>query len=262
MELRLLTRVPENGGGCRINKYLSEAGICSRREADRLIAEGRVSINGRQAVPGDRVLPDDEIVCDGKKVSGKASGILLLFYKPRGIVCSTRRQRDEQTVTDYLAWPERIYPAGRLDKDSEGLLLMTNQGELVNRMMKASEYHEKEYIVTVDRPVTDDFVRAMSSGIPVLGQMTRRCLVEKLGKNTFRIILTQGLNRQIRRMCEYLGYRVRRLVRVRIMNLTLDGLKPGEYRKMTENEKNELLAMLSSKEKNAQPAVTGGKNGR
>ena len=196
----------------RINKYLSEAGFCSRREADSLIQNGRVTVEGHKAEPEEKVL--------------------LLFHKPRGVVCSTKKQRQETTVTEYLNYPVRIYPIGRLDKESEGLLLLTNQGDLVNKIMRAGNYHEKEYLVTVNKPVDGEFVKKMSSGIPILDTITRPCFVEKTGRNSFRIILTQGLNRQIRRMCEYLGYHVCTLKRIRIMNLTLDGLKCGEYREI------------------------------
>ena len=230
----------------RINKYLSDAGICSRREADRLLEAGKITVNGRPAFPGDKVTPDDRVLVDGRSIKCQEKKVLLLFYKPKGIVCSTKQQRDETTVTDYLHYPVRIYPIGRLDKDSEGLLLLTNQGDLVNRIMRAGNYHEKEYQVTVNRPITDDFIKKMGKGVPILDTVTRPCFVEKTGKNSFRIILTQGLNRQIRRMCEYFGYRVTRLKRVRIMNLTLDGLKEGKYRETTKKEWKELEKMLQN----------------
>ena len=203
----------------RINKYLSDIGVCSRREADRLTEAGRVTANGELVSTGMKILPDAEICIDGKPVKKQEKKILLLFHKPKGIVCSTRQQRNEMTVTEYLDYPVRIYPIGRLDKDSEGLLLLTNEGDLVNRIMKAGNYHEKEYQVTVNKPVTEEFIRGMGGGVPILDTVTRPCKVTKTGKNSFRIILTQGLNRQIRRMCEYFGYKVVTLKRVRIMNL-------------------------------------------
>ena len=220
----------------RINKYLSEAGFCSRREADSLIRNGRVTVEGHKAEPGEKITADTVVFVDGKPVKKVEEKVLLLFHKPRGVVCSTKKQRQETTVTEYLNYPVRIYPIGRLDKESEGLLLLTNQGDLVNKIMRAGNYHEKEYLVTVNKPVDSDFVKKMSSGIPILDTITRPCFVEKTGRNSFRIILTQGLNRQIRRMCEYLGYQVLSLKRVRIMELTIDGLKEGGYREATQEE--------------------------
>ena len=220
----------------RINKYLSEAGFCSRREADSLIRNGKVTVEGHVAEPGEKITADTVVFVNGKPVKKVEEKVLLLFHKPRGVVCSTKKQRQETTVTEYLNYPVRIYPIGRLDKESEGLLLLTNQGDLVNKIMRAGNYHEKEYLVTVNKPVDGDFVKKMSSGIPILDTITRPCFVEKTGRNSFRIILTQGLNRQIRRMCEYLGYQVLSLKRVRIMELTIDGLKEGGYREATREE--------------------------
>lgn len=224
----------------RINKYLSEAGICSRRAADQLIQEGRIQIDGKTAEIGDRVNAFSDIRLDGKPIQREEKQVLLLFYKPRGIVCSTKQQKEETTVTDFLHYPVRIYPIGRLDKDSEGLLLMTNQGDLLNKIMRAGNYHEKEYLVRVNKPVTEEFITRMGKGVPILDTITRPCTVEKTGEKSFRIILTQGLNRQIRRMCEYFGYHVVELKRIRIMHLTLDGLKPGEYREIKKQEWEEL----------------------
>lgn len=231
--------------GIRINKFLSESGVCSRREADRQVAAGNVSIDGRPAVMGDKVLPGQQVVFCGKRVQQEEEPILLLVNKPVGIVC-TAEKREKNNIVDYLHYPKRIYPVGRLDKESGGLLLMTNQGDLVNKIMRAGNYHEKEYIVTVNRPVTEEFLRGMAGGVPLkeLKTMTRPCPVEKLGSKTFRIVLTQGLNRQIRRMCEYFGYRVVSLTRMRIMNLTLGDLAPGTYRKITEREMTELKKLL------------------
>ena len=198
-----------------------------------MIEEGRITVNGEAAVSGQKVMPEDEICIDHIPVHKNEKKVLLLFNKPRGIVCSTKQQRQETTVTDYLDYPLRIYPVGRLDKDSQGLLLLTNEGNLVNKIMRAGNYHEKEYFVTVNKPLDRDFVRRMSRGIPILDTMTRPCKVVQTGECSFRIILTQGLNRQIRRMCQYLGYEVQKLKRIRIMNLTLDGIREGEYREIT-----------------------------
>ena len=228
----------------RINKYLSEVGFCSRREADSLILAGRVVAEGHKVGPGEKITAETVVFVDGKPVEKEQKKVLLLFHKPRGVVCSTKQQRQEITVTEYLKYPIRVYPVGRLDKDSEGLLLLTNQGDLVNRIMRAGNYHEKEYLVTVNRPVDGEFVRRMSSGIPILDTVTRPCFVEKTGKNSFRIILTQGLNRQIRRMCEYLGYKVLTLKRVRVMDLTLEGLGAGQYREATSHEWKQLKEKL------------------
>ena len=232
----------------RINKYLSDAGVCSRREADRLVEAGRVTVAGRTVTTGEKIMPGEEIFIDGKPVIKEEKKVLLLFNKPRGIVCSTKKQREETTVTEYLDYPVRIYPVGRLDKESEGLLLLTNQGDLVNRIMRAGNFHEKEYVVTVNRELTPEFMNGMAGGVPVLDTVTRPCTITRTGKNRFRIILTQGLNRQIRRMCEYFGYQVTSLKRIRIMNLTVDGLAPGAYREITETEKKKLEEMLTSKQ--------------
>lgn len=231
----------------RINKFLSEAGICSRRGADRMVEDGRVTINGTVAQLGDRIQPGQKVCVDGKPVSREDEKILLAYHKPKGIVC-TSAKKEKNNIIDYLNYPKRIYPIGRLDKDSEGLLLLTNDGELANEIMKARNYHEKEYEVTVSRPVTETFLRGMAGGVPILDTMTRKCQVEQTGKRSFRIVLTQGLNRQIRRMCEYFGYRVTKLVRVRIMNIYLGDLSVGKYRELTEKEWAELSAALKKDE--------------
>ncbi len=224
-------------GLVRINKYLSEAGVCSRREADRQIEMGRVSINGRMAVAGDKVSPLDVVMFGKEKVSKEEEIILLAVNKPTGIVC-TAEKREKDNIVDFLDYPKRIYPIGRLDKTSHGLLLMTNQGDLVNKMMRSGNYHEKEYIVKVNRDVTNEFLQGMAKGVYLedLAATTRPCKVEKVARRTFRIILTQGMNRQIRRMCEVFNYRVMDLKRVRIMNICLGDLKEGAYRKVTEEE--------------------------
>lgn len=229
----------------RINKFLSEAGVCSRREADRLIDAKEVTIDGRIAVTGDKVLDGQTVCLRGKEVKKEEKMILLALYKPVGIVC-TAEKREKNNVIQYLNYPKRVFPIGRLDKDSEGLLLLTNNGEIVNKMMRAGNKHEKEYIVTVNKNISDSFIRGLAGGIPLveLGTTTRKCKVEKLSNRQFRIILTQGLNRQIRRMCEYFGYRVEKLVRVRIMNIELDGLKYGAYREVTEEEYQQLQEMI------------------
>ena len=229
----------------RINKYLSQAGVCSRREADRKIEEGHVTINGREAAMGDRVFPGDVVMYGRKVISKEDEEILLVVNKPEGIVC-TAEKREKDNIVDYIKYPRRIYPIGRLDKRSLGLLLMTNQGDLVNKIMRSGNYHEIEYIVKVNREVTEKFIKAMADGVYLkdLEATTRPCQVEKVGKRTFRIILTQGMNRQIRRMCETFGYHVVDLKRVRIMNIKLGDLKIGEYRKVTEEEWQELQKQI------------------
>lgn len=234
----------------RLNRYISDSGCCSRREADRLIAEGRVRINGRTAQLGQKVQPGDSVTLDGKTVTGSGPKKYLALYKPRGIVC-TADPREKYNVVDYLGYPERVYPVGRLDKDSEGLLIMTSDGDIVNRLLRAAGGHEKEYQVTVDRPVTAEFVRRMAAGVPVLDRITLPCRVRRTGRFSFDIILVQGLNRQIRRMCEYLGYRVRELRRVRIMNIELGNMQPGDWRELTKAELDTLLRSLEEKERSA-----------
>ena len=223
----------------RLNKYLSEAGVCSRREADRLIESGKVTVDGRPAVTGMRIIPGQIVKVGRKTVSKQDDMIVLAVNKPKGIVC-TEEKRERNSIVRFLNYPVRVTYVGRLDKDSRGLLLMTNNGDIINRMMRAANRHEKEYKVTVDREITGEFVKQMSEGVPILDTVTRPCKVEKIGKYTFSIILTQGPNRQIRRMCEALGYQVRDLVRVRIMNIRLGSLKEGQYRKLTDAELDEL----------------------
>ena len=227
----------------RLNKYLSEQGVCSRREADRLIEAGKVMIDGRPAAMGEKVTGQEQILCDGKPVGKqagvkKAKPVLLIVNKPRGIVCTTSDKDRAPNVIDLIQYPSRVYPVGRLDKDSEGLLLMTNQGELANEIMHAGNFHEKEYLVTVDQPFNAAFLKKMREGVELreLGVTTRPCRVEAVGPKAFRIVLTQGLNRQIRRMCKELGYHVLTLKRVRIMNLQLGKLNTGDFRKVTPRE--------------------------
>jgi len=219
----------------RINRFLSDRGLCSRRAADQWIEDGRVTINGRTARLGDTLEETDEVRVDGKKVSGGEEKVYLALHKPRGIVC-TADPREPMNVVSYLGLPQRIYPVGRLDKDSEGLLLLTNDGDIVNKVLRASENHEKEYRVWVDRPVTPEFLKGMAGGVPILDTVTAPCKVWQTGPRAFSIILTQGLNRQIRRMCEYFGFRVVRLMRIRIMHIRLGNMEEGHYRSLTEEE--------------------------
>ena len=237
----------------RLNKYLSEAGVCSRREADRLIETGRVTVDGQRAQTGMRIVPGLVVKVGNKVVSKQDEMIVLAVNKPRGIVC-TEERRERDSIVRFLNYPVRVTYIGRLDKDSHGLLLMTNNGDIINKMMRAANKHEKEYKVTVDKEITEEFLKKMAAGVPILDTVTRPCTVKKIGKYTFSIILTQGLNRQIRRMCEALGYEVKDLLRVRVMNITLDGLKDGQYRKLTDQELNELYDQLKDSS-----ALPGGK---
>jgi len=227
----------------RLNKFLSESGVCSRREADILIAQGKILVDGKVATMGQKITEAQEVRYGNKVVQNKEPEVLLALYKPRGLVCTTA-QRDRNNIVRYMNYPVRIYPIGRLDKDSEGLILLTNQGDLGNEIMRARNMHEKEYIVKVNKPITEEFIEKMSSGIPILDTVTRPCIVRQIDTTVFSIILTQGLNRQIRRMCQYLGYEVKRLKRVRIMNITLDKLKYGEYREVSRKELEELKRQL------------------
>lgn len=232
----------------RINKYLSETGYCSRRQADTLVSENRVTINGKPAEMGAQVSDQDVIEVDGKPIQKRKNDfVYLAFNKPVGIECTTNT-KVKDNVVDYINYPERIFPIGRLDKDSEGLLLLTNDGDIVNKILRARNNHEKEYIVKVDKPVNDRFITRMSLGVPILDTMTKKCKVEKINAYTFKIVLTQGLNRQIRRMCEYLGYEVKALKRVRIINITLD-VPLGKYRKLSDKEMNELNQLISDSSK-------------
>ena len=227
----------------RLNKYLSEAGVCSRREADRLIESGKVTVDGVTAQMGMRVTAGQIVKVGKKTVSKQDEMIVLAVNKPKGIVC-TEDQRERDSIVRFLNYPVRVTYAGRLDKDSRGLLLMTNNGDIINQMMRAANRHEKEYTVTVDKEITEQFIKTMSEGVPILDTVTRPCTVKKIGKYTFSIILTQGLNRQIRRMCAAFGYEVKDLVRIRIMNIRLGSLKEGAYRKLTDEELEELYEML------------------
>lgn len=234
----------------RLNKYLSEVGYCSRRAADKLIEEGRVTINGVVPEMGTKVAPNDEVHVDGKLIKNtKTSFIYLAFNKPIGIVCTTDTKVEKDNIIDYIKYPKRIFPIGRLDKQSEGLILLTDDGDIVNKILRASNNHEKEYVVTVDKPISQTFIERMSSGVPILDTVTKTCEVKKLGTYEFKIILTQGLNRQIRRMCEYLDYEVKTLKRVRIMNIKLD-VPVGKYRELTVSEIKGLNDLLKNSKKN------------
>ena len=225
----------------RINKFLSEIGYCSRRAADKLIEQGRITINGEMSEMGTKVSDEDEVRVNGKLVSKpkKKKMVYLAFNKPVGIVCTTDQKREKNNIIDYINYPTRIFPIGRLDKPSEGLIFLTNDGDIVNKILRARNKHEKEYEVTVHKPVTKEFIQVMSSGVPILDTITRKCQVKQTGKKTFKIILTQGLNRQIRRMCEHLEYDVKKLKRVRIMNIKLD-IPVGNYRDFTSKELNQI----------------------
>lgn len=244
----------------RINKYLSEVGYCSRREADKLIEAGRVTINGKVPEMGTKIAPDDIVEVDGKTISNtKERFVYLAFNKPVGIVCTTDTRVEKDNIIDYINYPKRIFPIGRLDKASEGLILLTDDGDIVNKILRASNNHEKEYIVTVDKPISQTFIERMSDGVPILDRVTKKCEVRKLSSNEFKIILTQGLNRQIRRMCEYLDYEVITLKRVRIMNIKLD-LPIGNYRELTKNEFQELNKLLEHSTKHYKSKEKRGKN--
>ncbi len=231
----------------RLNKFISDTGFCSRREADKLIEQGRVTINGKRPELGTKVSNRDSIKIDGRQINVKPEPLYLAFNKPVGIICTTERNIKDNII-DYIRFPSRIFPIGRLDRASEGLIFLTNDGDIVNKILRAGNNHEKEYIVTVDKPITPEFIKKMSNGVPILDTVTQKCLVEKIDNQTFRIILTQGLNRQIRRMCTYLGYEVRKLKRIRIMNITLKGLPIGQWREFTRSEIaaiNEMVAQSS-----------------
>jgi 23S rRNA pseudouridine2604 synthase len=233
----------------RINKYLSEIGYCSRREADKLIEAGRVTINGKIPEMGTKIAPDDVVAVDGTILKDtKKSFVYLAFNKPIGIVCTTDTRVEKDNIIDFINYPKRIFPLGRLDKPSEGLILLTDDGDIVNKILRASNNHEKEYIVTVDKPISQTFIERMSSGIPILDTITKKCKVKKINTYTFKIILTQGLNRQIRRMCEYLNYEVQTLKRVRIMNIKLD-VPVGKYRELTTEEFKELNNLMTNSTK-------------
>lgn len=232
----------------RLNKAISETGYCSRREADRLIEQGKVAVNGEVAGLGVQVSKSDVIFVEGIQITNNVKLIYLAFNKPVGIT-STTDTSIKSNIIDFINYPERIFPVGRLDKPSEGLIFMTNDGDIVNKILRSKNNHEKEYIVSVDKKITNDFIAKMSGGVPVLDTVTKKCQVKKIDDLTFNIILTQGLNRQIRRMCDYLGYNVKSLKRIRIMNIKLGNLKPGKYRHFTKEELTEVLRLVEDSSK-------------
>lgn len=247
----------------RLNKYISESGICSRRQADKFIENGNVFINGKRAKIGDQVLPADRVVVNGNTIEPRKEedAIFIAFNKPVGVT-STTEANTKNNIVDYVNHSERIFPIGRLDKDSQGLIFLTSNGDIVNKILRAGNNHEKEYLVTVNKPITNEFINSMSSGVPILGAMTKKCTVTKESPFVFKIILIQGMNRQIRRMCEYFGYEVTKLERTRIMNISLKGLPLGEWRELSEQEMAEIFKMIknssstqeSAKPKNNKPA--------
>lgn len=241
--------------GKRLNKFISESGICSRREADKFIEQKRVTINGALPELGTKVMPGDKVEVDGKTIGArpenKSDRVYIAYHKPIGITCTTERHV-KGNIIDAIKHKQRIFPIGRLDKPSEGLILLTSDGDIVNKILRAENAHDKEYLVTVNNPISERFIKKMANGVPVLGTVTKRCKVSSMGRNRFKIILTQGLNRQIRRMCEFLGYEVTKLKRTRIMHIELGGLKPGQWRNLTQQEMAQLNLALASSSKTVQ----------
>ena len=244
---------PSNENSISLNKYISDTGVCSRRVADQWILDGRVTLNGIIAKPGNRVCPEDEVLLDGKKIESKNKEelVYIALHKPPGITCTTELNI-KGNIIDFVSHPKRIFPVGRLDKPSEGLILLTNDGDIVNKILRAGNQHEKEYVVSVDKPIDEKFLSRMAKGVPILNTITKPCTIEQLGQHTFKIILTQGLNRQIRRMCEYLGYEVTRLRRTRIMHIELNDLPIGKWRDLTKEELSALLQTVSQSKKHWQ----------
>lgn len=238
----------------RLNKYISETGFCSRREADKLIEQGRVKIDGVKASTGMKVSKGQSVYVDGKPLKVENELVYIALNKPVGITCTTE-SKIKGNIVDFINHEKRIFPIGRLDKDSQGLIFMTNDGDIVNKILRAGNNHEKEYIVTVNKTITDEFVKGMSNGVPILGTVTKKCLVKKESKNSFRIILTQGLNRQIRRMCEYFGYEVKKLERIRIMNVSLGNLKIGSWRYLTKKELSEINRLTENSLKTEEASI-------
>jgi len=232
----------------RLNKFIRETGVCSRREADKYIEEGRVTVNGKTPELGTKVSDDDDVRIDGNPINKKEAAIYIAFNKPAGIICTTERDI-KHNIIDYINYPTRIFPIGRLDRASEGLIFLTNDGDIVNKILRAGNNHEKEYLVTVDKSITETFIRRMGNGIPILETVTKKCFVEQTGKFQFRIILTQGMNRQIRKMCSFLEYEVKSLRRFRIMNITLEGLKEGSWREFTKQEIETVEKLISNSSK-------------
>ncbi len=238
----------------RLNKYISETGFCSRREADKLIEQGRVKIDGLKATTGMKVSKGQSVSIDGKPLKVENELVYIALNKPVGITCTTE-SKIKGNIVDFINHEKRIFPIGRLDKDSQGLIFMTNDGDIVNKILRAGNNHEKEYIVTVNKPITHEFIKGMSNGVPILGTVTKKCLVKKESKNSFRIILTQGLNRQIRRMCEYFGYEVKKLERIRIMNVSLGNLKMGSWRYLTKKELAEINRLTENSSKTEEASI-------
>ena len=251
--------MPDNS--ISLNKYISNTGRCSRREADKLIKEGRVTINGKVAVLGNRVNPDDQVLIDKKSLKTKPRTLYLAFNKPVGIVCTTD-EREKKNIIRFINHPERLFPIGRLDKPSQGLIFLTNDGDIVNKILRAGNNHEKEYQVTVDKPITKEFIQKMERGVPILDTVTQPCPVTQLKENQFKIILTQGLNRQIRRMCEYLGYNVTRLKRTRIMHVRLSKIPPGKWRELTPYEIKKMKQLIGDSSKTEEASVVPDKKSK
>ncbi len=248
-KLSIFAKSMSENKSTRINKFLSEAGYCSRRAADKLIEQGRVTINGKIPEMGTKITDEDEVRVDGKLISEQKDKLVYIaFNKPIGIVCTTDTGVEKDNIIDYINYPKRIFPIGRLDKPSEGLIFLTNDGDIVNKILRARNNHEKEYVVTVNKPITNEFIQKMGNGVPILDTVTRKCEVEKINRYDFKIILTQGLNRQIRRMCEYLDYDVLALKRIRIMNVSLD-VPTGKWRDLTSSELNEINRLVSTSSK-------------
>lgn len=243
-----------NEQSINLNKFISSTGICSRRDAEKLILEGRVTINGKPTQLGNRVFEGDEVRIDGKPLKAKPKTLYIALNKPVGIVCTTD-SKEKNNIVNYVAHEQRLFPIGRLDKPSEGLIFLTNDGDIVNKILRAGNQHEKEYIVSVNKSITPDFIQKMSNGIPILGTVTKKCKVEKINDTTFKIILTQGLNRQIRRMCEYLNYEVTKLKRTRIMNVSLGNLKYGDWRELTPKELQEINRMVALSSKTEEASI-------
>lgn len=233
-----------------INKYISSTGFCSRRAADKLLDEGRVKINGVLAKKGNRVTDADKVLIDGKPLKAKEEQVYILLNKPVGITCTTDL-KDKDNIVDFVNYPDRIFPVGRLDKPSQGLIILTNDGDIVNKILRAGNAHEKEYLVTVTKPITKSFIKGMAGGVPILGTMTKKCKVKQIGKHNFSIILTEGMNRQIRRMCEHFDYKVSRLKRTRIMHLTIGDLPNGKWRHLTKEELDKLKKSVQFSSKTA-----------
>ena len=247
-----------NKQSINLNKFISSTGICSRREAEKLIIDGRVTINGKPTQLGNRVFNKDIVKVDGRRLQPKPKALYIALNKPVGIV-STTDSRERNNIVKHINHPERLFPIGRLDKPSEGLIFLTNDGDIVNKILRAGNNHEKEYIVSTDKVINADFIKKMSNGIPILGTITKKCKVEKVSEKVFKIVLVQGLNRQIRRMCEYLGYEVTKLKRTRIMNVELGNLKQGDWRELTEDEIKEINKMISSSSKTEEASVVNEK---